>query len=348
MLHRTLMLWLTLATAALGAEPRAVIVGPNHSPPGVLVVLDGTQSAGSGFAWTIVPAAPANAAVDSSGKYLYFASPLQPGRWTVILAVAEDGQVSLAAHELIVDGTSDLRLSLPAEIREGTSGKGSVTIGQDGPASVALQSSDPARLAVPATVTVPAGSRTAEFVLLSPDNQLEDGDADVRVIATLASSTVSATTKVRDDDGHPVPPEQLWGIVIHESSQASAEKAIVLSSQRIRDALSGRWRIADKDVVDQGGRVPADLAPWLDKAKDKSLPYLFLIGPTGVIYHEGPLPLTVDGVLELIDRLKGTERKHAALRPVTQLSDIPGANTWIPTAKPSSAICPTGGSCWQR
>jgi len=320
---RSCLVWLLLcATAWAQGDAQAVIEGPNQARSGTLVVLDASDSTGSGFAWAIVPEMPENVAVDTSGKVLYFATPVTPGKWTVILAVASGDTVDLKTHILTVGQQPELKLALPETIGEGETAIGMVSA--PGPAEIELQSDTPARLAVPATVTIPEGASSMEFPLLAPDNEAEDGDADVQILAKLGTTSVFAKSRVIDDEGEGPPPKALWGIVIHESSEPSPEKAIVLSSKRIREALEGRWKIADKDVLDQYGKIPADLKPWIEKAK--SLPYLFLVDETGKVRYEGPLPLDVDEVLRLIE-LRGKS---------------------CSTKSKSNDTCPTGGTCFRR
>jgi len=311
-----------LLAQAQPVAARAVIEGPSVTPPGVLVTLNGAGSTGTGFAWAVIPEAPDNIAVDTSGKQLYFATPVQPGTWTVVLAVASGDTVDLATHQLVVGAPAPLQLSLPEKIPEGQSATGVVRA--TGPVEVQLHSDSPSRLQVPPVVQVPFDKAT--FTLTAPDNQETDGDTTVRVTAEAGGDRVTTRLLVVDNDLPP--PDQLWGIVIHESSQPSPEKAIVLSSKRIRDALNGRWRIADKDVQDQHGEIPPDLKPWVERAPEDRLPWLFMVDSQGRIYHQGPLPLDVDRVLDLIHSL------------------LPGSEPWS-TKNKSKQTCPLGSGCTQ-
>ncbi len=103
----------------------------------------------------------------------------------------------------------------------------------------------------------------------------------------------------------PVPtPTAFYGVVIEEQSARTAEQGIVLGSQKVREAFgAGNFRVEDKDVKDKAGQVPVELAPYLTRAKDKTLPYLMVIDKgTGKAYWEGPLPATVDALLKVLGK----------------------------------------------
>ena len=101
--------------------------------------------------------------------------------------------------------------------------------------------------------------------------------------------------------GEPAPPlvTQLWGIVIEESHDRTAQQAIILTSKDVRAAFDGRFRLIDKDNTETGS-----VKQWIDRAVGKKLPYLFLTNESGQVVWEGALPETIDGMLELM-------RKHA-------------------------------------
>lgn len=101
-------------------------------------------------------------------------------------------------------------------------------------------------------------------------------------------------------DPKPLPPSELLGIVVEESSQRVASQALVLSSADVRGLLAAPLRIVDKDQA-----VTSDLKPYLDRAKTEKLPVLFLTDKTGKIYYEGPLPATAMECADLIRRKKG-------------------------------------------
>jgi hypothetical protein len=109
-----------------------------------------------------------------------------------------------------------------------------------------------------------------------------------------------------DPDPDPLPPVPtvLFGVVIEEQSTRTAEHAIVLGSQRVRAAFGeGNFRVEDKDVTGPDGKPPAGMVPYLDRAKDKVLPYFMVVDKaTGKVFYEGALPKTVDELLKLVGK----------------------------------------------
>ncbi len=108
---RTVFVWLLLAAAALAQSPRAVITGPKESRPGSLVVLDATESEGTGRLWLLAvsPEATSFLPVDGGLKCI-FASPT-PGVYTFVLVVAGTNPnggpaADMATHSVHLTGPS--------------------------------------------------------------------------------------------------------------------------------------------------------------------------------------------------------------------------------------------------
>src|SRR5206468_3922720 len=97
-----------------------------------------------------------------------------------------------------------LTLSLPSDVREDDGMvNGLLNVGPVPNADlvVTLASSDPSRLSVPATVTIPAGQTSVSVPLTILDNNLLDGLEGVTVTATAATySTGSGTVNVHDNE----------------------------------------------------------------------------------------------------------------------------------------------------
>jgi hypothetical protein len=98
----------------------------------------------------------------------------------------------------------------------------------------------------------------------------------------------------------PKPPVELWGFVVEETADRTPQQAIVLGSPEVRKAFPQRFRILDKDL-----EVDATLQTYQSRAAGKTLPMLFLTGPDGTLYYEGPLPSTVADMLKLVAEKKG-------------------------------------------
>src|SRR5512143_1456158 len=99
-----------------------------------------------------------------------------------------------------------------------------------------------------------------------------------------------------------------WLVVIEETSQASASRGALLADQQLGAYLrerGWRWRIADRDAVDATGRPPADLVPYLNRARGKTLPWAILVGEDGKARYEGTLPATPAELLSALRKVGG-------------------------------------------
>lgn len=106
----------------------------------------------------------------------------------------------------------------------------------------------------------------------------------------------------------PVDVKNLWLLVIEETAEAGERRGQLFASKELADRMKARghkWRVVDKDAKDSRGQVPSDLKPWLDRAKGKRLPRLYLITPEGQIVFEGDLPTTAKGLLEQLQKVGG-------------------------------------------
>lgn len=124
--------------------------------------------------------------------------------------------VTITAHEANwTDGTTvvsvldnhstQLAMTLPGGIFKGNSGTGTVSISGTlaTPLIVSLSSNNTARLTVPSSVSIPAGSTSASFTVSAPTNLQTDGTAVVTVSASAAGFTgVEATTNALDSNVH--------------------------------------------------------------------------------------------------------------------------------------------------
>ncbi|MDB6030118.1 MAG: hlyA 4, partial [Verrucomicrobiales bacterium] len=105
-----------------------------------------------------------------------------------------------------IDAVRQVKLLLPAVVHEGSgtlAGRGqivlSATLTND--LTLPLISSDPSRLAVPANITISAGSTNAVFDLLVGDNSLVEGPARIWVRSTNSFfGQIFATIQITDDE----------------------------------------------------------------------------------------------------------------------------------------------------
>ncbi len=94
----------------------------------------------------------------------------------------------------------------------------------------------------------------------------------------------------------------LW---IEESEERAQQQAAIALDKAVRDALAKdghKIRIVDKEIVDENGRPPADLQPWIALAKDRGLPRLIIVGANSK-YIEMPAPTTLGDYLAILQKL---------------------------------------------
>jgi hypothetical protein len=102
----------------------------------------------------------------------------------------------------------------------------------------------------------------------------------------------------------PVPPFiLLW---IEETTERTAAQAQAQNDMEIRQALQRagwQFRVVDKDIRNEKGETPGDLAPWIEKAIKSGLPRLFVIDKTGR-YLSYPAPKDRNEFLKILSDLK--------------------------------------------
>lgn len=98
-------------------------------------------------------------------------------------------------------------------------------------------------------------------------------------------------------------------IVIEETEQAANNRGQFFADADLQaylaSKLSGKARIADQNVVDATGKPPRDLVPYLERAKGKPLPQVYLVGDDGTILYEGDLPKTPGELLATLRKVGG-------------------------------------------
>jgi hypothetical protein len=106
----------------------------------------------------------------------------------------------------------------------------------------------------------------------------------------------------------PVEPGKRFILVIEETNDGGLERGKMFADRDLFARIKSQghvWRAADKDTVDAKGQPPADLKPYLDRAKGQQLPRLFVIDPAGRVLVEEQLPSTPGAVLDLIKKAGG-------------------------------------------
>lgn len=100
----------------------------------------------------------------------------------------------------------------------------------------------------------------------------------------------------------PTPPGPRWVMMVEESSQRTPGLAAVISSESLRQYVSSKghhWRVWDKDLA-KDQTAPAEIAPWLNRAAGKQLPWLMISDDAGRVLWEGPCPADPISVQQLI------------------------------------------------
>lgn len=107
-----------------------------------------------------------------------------------------------ATINVLDNENTNLVLTLPPAVSEGAAGVGSVAISGTLTTGLTVSlASDNARLTLPATVTLPAGSTSVSVTLTAPDNGVQDGSQVVNVSANAAGfNSAAGTTTVLDND----------------------------------------------------------------------------------------------------------------------------------------------------
>jgi len=158
-----------------------------------------------------------------------------------------------------------------------------------------------------------------------------------KVVLTVAGDVEPPVPPVPPDPPPPLPPppivvEQLHAIIVEESADRTPEQAKVVLSKAVRDYLTsvdGVLHIVDQDVTDGDGNTPTTVAGWIERAKDKTLPWLFLVAENGREVASQALPTTPEKFLELLTRYGGE------VESTTKTDDCPTGN--CPTTRPSSS-----------
>lgn len=106
----------------------------------------------------------------------------------------------------------------------------------------------------------------------------------------------------------PVVSQPLFVVIIEETADAVATRGSMFADPTLSAAMKAKgdkWRVADKDVVGPDGKQPADIARFLNDAKGKGYPQVYLVGQKGETVYGGPLPTKPADLLSLITQYGG-------------------------------------------
>ena len=103
-------------------------------------------------------------------------------------------------------------------------------------------------------------------------------------------------------------PSPLIVLIIEETANAAATRGAFFADKdlaaRMKDK-NHKWRVVDKDVVGPDGQPPEDLTRFLDVAKNKKLPQLFLVDPKGKTRFQGDCPNKASDLLDAMKKVGG-------------------------------------------
>lgn len=109
-------------------------------------------------------------------------------------------------------------------------------------------------------------------------------------------------------DPVPVTPTKLSIYYIEESADQVAGRGALFANadlaKRVKDK-GHKWRVADVDVKGTDGKPPADLVKYLDLAKGKTIPQVFLVDADGAIRYQGDAPAKAVDLIALLEKYGG-------------------------------------------
>ena len=108
----------------------------------------------------------------------------------------------------------------------------------------------------------------------------------------------------------PVPiPQKLTIAIVEDPATTTQQQRSILADPAWRRHAADKHHfrgIIPTDLIEKGtNKPPASLAPFLDAAKGRMLPWILLVAPDGTILFQGPLPPTTAELTATIRRYGG-------------------------------------------
>jgi hypothetical protein len=106
----------------------------------------------------------------------------------------------------------------------------------------------------------------------------------------------------------PVTPSKLFVVIVEETQDKAAGRGAMLADPAVAERFREKghqWRVVDKDVVGPDGKPPADITPYLSRAKGKAYPQVFLVDADGNLRFQGDAPAGAGDLLKLLDNHGG-------------------------------------------
>ncbi len=106
----------------------------------------------------------------------------------------------------------------------------------------------------------------------------------------------------------PIVAGKLYVVIIEETRNAVISRGVWFADRGLEAAMKAKghkWRVVDKDVTNAEGQTPADVKRFVDDAKAKTLPMLYLVNEAGKTVYSGAAPVEVPRLLELLTKFGG-------------------------------------------
>jgi hypothetical protein len=118
------------------------------------------------------------------------------------------------------------------------------------------------------------------------------------------------TTNGRDTPDQVTTAPRFMVLIVEETSARTPGLAALLLSEEMRSkvaALGHAFRLVDKDATEWDGTPAAVLGPWralpaLPGGQSRVLPWVLFVSSDGRVLFEGPLPGSVDAVVDLVTK----------------------------------------------
>ena len=169
---------------------------------------------------------------------------------------------------------------------------------------------DPRAFFLPTRGLAPA---TYEYLAIFTGDKGELVTIRFKVPVGLNPNPPKPDPKPDPDPPGPVAPAQLYVVVVEETEAAVAGRGLMFSDAALKARFAEKghkWRVVDKDVVGPDNRPPADVVQFLDLARGKDYPMVFLVAIENgkrVIRFQGPIAPTAKAadLLALIQKWGG-------------------------------------------
>lgn len=134
------------------------------------------------------------------------------------------------------------------------------------------------------------------------------GDGPPVVAGAVTVEIFGGITPPPKPDPLPITGKAAAFVVVEETSDAAADRALYFTDPRLAGVVRDqklKYQVIDQHAVDAAGNPPAGLKGYLDRARGKKLPRVFVTDAGGKLLYEGDLPASSAGLAELLNRFKG-------------------------------------------